>query len=138
MVLEEVTAVCTLLAAWSVVSLPAVRERRDSASLVGSRGLDELIFDVLLQSGWHKADAQLSCYFYPRLCCGPSACGCLPKVGWVKQEWPLVSFLPQIGTLFLDLENFHFCLLLQTSVSARSTGYVGHAGCAWAWVAASF
>lgn len=63
MVLEEVTAVCTLLAAWSVVSLPAVRERRDSASLVGSRGLDELIFDVLLQSGWHKADAQLSCYF---------------------------------------------------------------------------
>lgn len=60
--------------------------------------------------------AQLSIYFYPCLSCGPSARGRLPKVGCVKQEWPLVSFLPQIGTLFLDLENFHSCLLLQTPV----------------------
>lgn len=78
--------------------------------------MDELIFDVLLKSGWHMADAQLSCYFYPRLSCGLSARGRLPKVGCVKQEWPLVSFLPQIGTLFLELENFHSCLLLLTSV----------------------
>lgn len=83
---------------------------------MGSRGLDELSFDVLLKSGWHMADAQLSGYFYPCLSCGLSARGCLPKVGCVKQEWPLVSFLPQIGTVFLDLKRFHSCLLLQTSL----------------------
>lgn len=83
---------------------------------MGSRGLDELSFDVLLKSSWHMADAELSGYFYPCLSCGLSAHGRLPKVGCVKQEWPPVSFLPQIETLFLDLEHFHSCLLLQTSL----------------------